>query len=515
MVLFPPDGREARMKVLFKETLMSGSGIAINDKIDAALMLINGDWVSSLDGQTFEVINPANRALIARVPRAREPDVQRAVQAAATAFQAWRKVPSRERGRMLLRIADAIEANSESIARTLALETGNALRTQSRPEVKASAEFFRYFGGLCGEAKGESSTLTPASLNYTLREPLGVVGAVIPWNSPIIVAAGKIAPAICMGNTVVIKTAEDAPLAMSELGKLCSEFLPKGVLNILTGFGAECGAALVQNPSVAKLTFTGSTQVGKSVMHAAADRIVPVSLELGGKSPSIVFADADHDWVADGAIAAARITRQSQSCTAGTRIFVHESIYDSFVAKIASRLSALRVGDPLDEQSDIGTLINKKQYDRVISYIEDGLKQPDAKRIVGGMPPSEGPLSKGYFVEPTVFLSTSNDWRLAREEIFGPVLCVIKWSSEDDVIRMANDTVYGLAGFVWTSDLNKALRTAHALEAGWIQINQGGGPSPGQSFGGYKQSGIGRELSLESMLDSFTARKNISVSLRS
>lgn len=494
---------------------MSESRRLMQENAETARMLIDGDWVGSLDGETFDVQNPATRTVIARAPRAQAGDVERAVRAAAVAFTAWRKVPARERGRMLLRIADAIEANVESIARTLALETGNALRTQSRPEVKASAEFFRYFGGLCGEAKGESTAPTTATLNYSLREPLGVVGAVIPWNSPIIVMASKIAPAICMGNTVVLKAAEDAPLAVLEVGKLCLEFLPKGVLNILTGFGSECGAALVQNSGVAKLTFTGSTQVGKSVMHAAADRIVPVSLELGGKSPSIVFADADHDWVADGVISAARITRQSQSCTAGTRIFVHDSIFDSFLARLTTRLSALRVGDPLDEASDIGALINRKQFDRVSSYIEDGIKQPDATLVTGGLPPGTGPLSGGYFVQPTIFASRSNDWRLAREEIFGPVLCAIRWSSEEDVIRMANDTVYGLAGFVWTSDLNRALRTAHALEAGWIQVNQGGGPSPGQSFGGYKQSGIGRELSLESMLDSFTARKNICVALRS
>jgi acyl-CoA reductase-like NAD-dependent aldehyde dehydrogenase len=494
---------------------MSGSSRPAAQEVKNALMLIDGNWVGSLDGEAFDVENPANRTVIARAPRACAPDVERAVRAAAAAFETWRKVSARERGRILLRIADALETNSESIARTLALETGNALRTQSRPEVKASAEFFRYFGGLCGEAKGESSALSFSVLNYTLREPLGVVGAVIPWNSPILVATAKIAPAICMGNTVVLKTAEDAPLAMLELGKLCSEFLPKGVLNILTGFGSECGAALVQNPGVAKLSFTGSTLVGKSVMHAAADRIVPVSLELGGKSPSIVFADADEEWVVDGIVSATRITRQSQSCTAGTRIFVHDSIFDSFVGKLGAKLSALRVGDPLDEQSDVGSLINKRQFDRVSSYIEDGLGQADAELITGGLPPRDGPLSEGYFAKPTIFASKSNVWRLAREEIFGPVLCAIRWSREEDVIRMANDTVYGLAGFVWTSDLNKALRTAHALEAGWIQINQGGGPSPGQSFGGYKQSGIGRELSLESMLDSFTTRKNICIALRS
>jgi acyl-CoA reductase-like NAD-dependent aldehyde dehydrogenase len=367
---------------------------------------------------------------------------------------------------------------------------------------------------LFGEAKGESSIFNGTTLNYTLREPIGVVGAIIPWNSPIIVACTKIAPAICMGNTVVLKTAEDAPLAVLELASICSQFLPPGVLNVLTGLGVECGASLVNNPGVSKISFTGSTEVGKSVMRAAADRIVPVSLELGGKSPNIIFPDVDEDWVVDGTISAARITRQSQSCTAGTRVFVHERIFDSFVEKLGRKLAGLKVGDPLDEQTDIGSLINRKQFDRVCSYIDDGIRHSDAKLIVGGLPPTSGPLSKGYFAVPTVFENPSNDWRLAREEIFGPVLCAIRWSDEEDVIRMANDTNYGLAGFIWSHDINKALHTAHSLDAGFIQINQGAGPQPGQSLGGYKQSGIGRELSLESMLDSFTVKKNIAIAVR-
>lgn len=482
--------------------------------IQSVRMLVDGKWVGSLDGETLDVENPALRSIIASVPRAKAADVELAVRAAGIAFQNWKRTPQRERGRTLLLIADALDARCESIARILALETGNALRTQSRPEVKASAEVFRYFAGLCGEAKGESNILSAGALNYTLREPLGVVGAIIPWNSPIIVAATKLAPAICMGNTVVLKAAEDAPLAVLELGHLCLRYLPPGVLNILTGTGPECGAALVQHPRVEKISFTGSTDVGKSVMHAAAQRIIPVSLELGGKSPNIIFPDADEDWVVDGTIAAARVTRQSQSCTAGTRIFVHERIYDSFLEKLTGKLQAMRVGDPLDEETDIGSLINKKQFDRVHSYILDGLNQKEARLITGGTAPTDGPLSCGYFARPTVFADTSNDWRLAREEIFGPVLCAIKWSTEDEVIRMANDSNYGLAGFVWTHDLDRALQTAHNLEAGYIQINQGAGPQPGQSFGGFKQSGIGRELSLESMLESFTRKKNICVAIR-
>jgi acyl-CoA reductase-like NAD-dependent aldehyde dehydrogenase len=484
------------------------------EEISSISMLINGQLCGARSGLKINVQNPANRKNIASVPRGQQEDVDLAVTAAISSFHEWRKSSSKTRGQALLRIADEIEKNVEALAKTLALETGNAIRTQSRPEVKASADVFRYFGGLFGEAKGESSILSNGALNYTLREPIGVVAAVIPWNSPIIIAATKIAPAICMGNTVVLKTAEDAPLAVLELANICSNFLPPGVLNVLTGLGAECGVALVNHPGVGKISFTGSTEVGKSVMRAAADRVVPVSLELGGKSPNIIFPDSNEDWVVDGTIGAARITRQSQSCTAGTRVFIHDSIFDSFVDKLAIKLNALKVGDPLDENTDIGALINQRQYDRICGYISEGLLEKNAKLITGGLPEKNTYISDGYFLNPTLFACDSNDWRLAREEIFGPVLCAIRWSDESEVLRMANDSNYGLAGFVWCRDINKAMKMAHGIEAGFIQINQGAGPLPGQSFGGYKQSGIGNELSVESMLETFTRKKNIAIAIR-
>jgi acyl-CoA reductase-like NAD-dependent aldehyde dehydrogenase len=257
----------------------------------------------------------------------------------------------------------------------------------------------------------------------------------------------------------------------------------------------------------------GSTEVGKIVMRAAAERIVPVSLELGGKSPSIVYPDADQDWAVDGIIAAMRFTRQSQSCTAGSRLFLHEDIFDSFLGKLEKRTTALRIGDPLDEKTDIGTIINNKQFTKVCKYVDEGLKRSDAKLVFGGLPPKTGPLSEGYYALPTVFADRSNDWRLAREEIFGPVLVAIRWSDEAEAIRMANDSHYGLAAYVWTHDIGAGLRTAHAIESGWVQVNQGGGQVPGMSYGGYKQSGIGREFSLEGMLDSFTQRKSVTVNL--
>ncbi len=297
------------------------------------------------------------------------------------------------------------------------------------------------------------------------------------------------------------------------MARICQEHLPPGVLNVLTGLGEECGGPLAQHPLVRKLSFTGSTEVGKIIMHAAADRIVPVSLELGGKSPSIVYPDADEDWVVDGIIAAMRFTRQSQSCTAGSRLFLHADIFDSFLGKLTTKVQALRLGNPLDEGSDIGTIINEKQFRKVCGYVQDGLDRADARLVFGGLPPKEGPLSEGYYAVPTVFADTSNDWRLAREEIFGPVLVAIPWRDEAEAIRMANDSHYGLAAYVWTHDIASGLRAAHAIESGWVQVNQGGGQTPGHSYGGYKQSGIGREFSLEGMLDSFTQRKNVTVSL--
>ncbi|MGH7040716.1 MAG: aldehyde dehydrogenase family protein [Acetobacteraceae bacterium] len=477
------------------------------------LMLIDGKWTGAASGAELKVENPANRKVIATIPRGGAEDVERAVQAASRAFPAWKKIVPRERGRLLLRIADVLEAQEEELARLIALETGNALRTQARPEAKATADIFRYFGGLAGELKGETIPLGEHVLSYTRREPLGVVGAIIPWNAPVLLGALKIAPALCAGNTLVMKAAEDAPLGVLSVAEVCQQFLPAGVLNVLTGLGEECGGPLARHPDVRKLSFTGSTEVGKIIMRAAAERIVPVSLELGGKSPAIVYPDADEDWVVDGVISGMRFTRQSQSCTAGSRLFLHADIFDSFLDKLRTKTEALKLGDPLDEATDIGSIINEKQFRKVCGYVDEGLKRKDARLVFGGLPPREGPLSAGYFALPTVFADTSNDWRLAREEIFGPVLVAIPWRDEAEAIRMANDSHYGLAAYVWTHEIGSALRAAHAIESGWVQVNQGLGQQPGHSYGGYKQSGIGREFSLEGMLESFTQRKSITVNL--
>jgi betaine-aldehyde dehydrogenase len=414
----------------------------------------------------------------------------------------------------MIKIGEAIEVRANEIARIIALETGNAIRTQSRPEAMLTADIFRYFGGVASQIKGETIPLGENLLSYSRREPIGVVGGIVPWNSPVGLGALKIAMAITAGNTLVLKPSSEAPLAVLTMAQICSEFLPRGVLNVVTGTGSECGIPLARHPLVRKLSFTGSHEIGRTIMEAAAERIVPVTLELGGKSPQIVFSDADEPQVVDGVFLAMRFTRQGQSCTAGSRLFLHESIYDSFLEKLVKKLKGLKIGDPLDESTDMGALINRTQFEKVCSYVENGIQQKGARLLTGGLPPKEGPLSQGYFMEPTIIGNVRNDWRIAREEIFGPVLVAIPWKEEEEAIRMANESHYGLAAFIWTHNIGKALRTAHRIESGWVQVNQGVGIVPGQSYGGFKQSGFGREYSLEGMLESFTQRKSITINLQ-
>ena len=477
-------------------------------------MLINGQWVESSDGRWVDVEDPGKKGSLAgQVPRATPEDVDRAVRAAAKAYPDWKRRPAKERGQAMINIGRAAAEQADEIGRIIALENGNALRTQSRPEAATAAEMICYYGGLSGELKGESLPFGEHALSYTRREPLGVVGGIVPWNAPVLLTALKIAMALTAGNTMVLKSSGEAPLAVARLVEICQEHLPAGVLNLVTGPGSECGVYLADHPGLAKLSFTGSTEVGRSVFRAAAEKIIPISLELGGKNPQILFPDADDDRTVQNVINAMRFTRQGQSCTAGSRLLLHEDVFDSFLDKLVAKLKDFKVGDPLDEDSDAGAIVNQTQYDKVCDYIQDGLDQPGAKLLLGGLPPKEGPLSQGYYLEPTIIAGVEHDWRIAREEIFGPVLAVIPWRDEAEALRMANDSHYGLAAYVHTRDITKGIKTAHAVEAGFVQVNQGLGQWPGHSYGGFKQSGIGREFSLEGMLDSFTQRKAVTINL--
>jgi aldehyde dehydrogenase (NAD+) len=411
-----------------------------------------------------------------------------------------------------LAIAESLYEHAEELAQLTALDTGNALRTQARPESQTLANLFRYFGGITGELKGVVLPAGADQLQYSIREPVGVVGAILPWNSPLMIAGMKIPAALAAGNTIVVKAAEDAPLTILRLAQLCAPHLPPGVLNVLTGYGEECGGVLVAHPGVDKVSFTGSTEVGHLVGAAAGGRLVPVSLELGGKSPSIVWPDSADDATVDGILTAMRFTRQGQSCTAGSRLFLHADIYDEVLAKIVDKLSKLVVGDPLDEKTDMGALINQDQYDRVCAYVAEGKSTAGVKVALDGSVQVPDDLA-GLYLGPTVFAGAENSWRLAQEEIFGPVLVVIPWTDEDEVLAMANDSHYGLAAFIWCHDLDRALNAASKIESGWVQVNQGGGQVVGQSYGGVKGSGIGREFSLEGMLESFTRIKQINVKL--
>ncbi len=474
-------------------------------------MLIGGEWVDAAGGDRIEVENPSRREPLGSVPRGTAEDVDRAVKAAAKAFPEWRRKPSRERGVALLKIAEDLAAIGEEMAQTIAAETGNAIRTQARGEATMTADIFRYYGGVASEQKGETLPLGEDMLSYTRREPLGVVAAIVPWNAPVMLASLKVAMALCTGNTLVLKAAEDAPLGVLRMAEVAARHLPDGVLNVLTGYGEECGGALMEHPGIAKISFTGSTEVGRIAMRAASERILPVSLELGGKAPAIVYPDSNDDATVQHVITAMRFARQGQSCTAGSRLYVHRDVFDDFTAKLGTALGEMVVGDALDEASDIGSLISGTQDGRVCGYLQEALDQ-GAKPLVGGLP-DDG--RTGYQHLPTVLTGIEHSWRVSREEVFGPVLVALPWDDEDEVIGWANDTHYGLAAFVFTKDLDAALRAAHRIEAGWVQVNRSGGQLPGMSYGGKKQSGIGSEYSIEGALEGFTQRKSITIGIGS
>jgi acyl-CoA reductase-like NAD-dependent aldehyde dehydrogenase len=474
-------------------------------------LLIDGKLVPAKSGKVFGIVNPATGETIAEAADANADDIDIAVTAAALAQKSWKKLHPRERGRLVGECGRLLVAHAEEIARLVALETGKALRTESRVEAGVLADVFTFFGGLGGEIKGETVPFKTESLTITQREPLGVVGAIIPWNVPLMLMALKIAPAMVAGNTVVVKSAEEAPLAVLRACQIMNQVLPAGVLNILSGDGPGAGAPLVAHKHVNKVTFTGSVETGKIVYRAAAEKLIPVTLELGGKSPMIVMGDADLDKAVGGAITGMRFTRQGQSCTAASRIFIHSSLHDAFLSKLKAKVDAMVMGDPLDETTDIGAIISVPQFDKVKSYIALGEADGTAHRC--SALPNDPKLAKGLFVQPVIFTGVTNDHRVCREEIFGPVTALIKFDDYEDAIAQANDTVFGLAASIWTKDLQTALDATQRLEAGVVQVNQNMVVQANMSYGGVKQSGLGKEASLESMLEHFTHKKTIIFSL--
>ncbi len=471
--------------------------------------LIDGELKAARTGRTFPVINPATGREVGHAAHSDASDVDDAVSAAARAQPAWAATAARKRGTLLAECSRLLADHVEELGRLVALETGKALRTESRVEASVVADALQFYGGLGSELKGETVPFNPDMLTFTQREPIGVVGVIIPWNAPMMLMALKIAPALVAGNTVVVKSAEEAPLAVLRVCQILNQKLPPGVLNIVSGYGPDCGAPLVAHPAVGKVTFTGSVETGRIVARTAGEKLIPVTLELGGKSPMIVMDDADLERAVAGAVSGMRFTRQGQSCTAASRIFVHRKIHDAFVAMLKARVDAMKMGDPLDETTDIGTIISRAQLDKVLGYIESGRGEPGAEAHECSQLPTDEALRAGFFVRPVIFTGLDNDSRLARQEIFGPVTCVIAISSYEEAVALANDSDYGLAATIWTQNLKTALDATRRLNAGFVQVNQNIVVQPGLSYGGVKQSGLGREASLEAMLDHFTHKKTV------
>lgn len=477
---------------------------------DSYNLYINGQWVPASDGATFTSYNPANGEALATCAEATKEDVDAAVNAAHEALKTWKHTTPIERQNLLLKIADVIDANAEHLALVETLDNGKPIRETTAVDIPFSADHFRYFAGVIRTEEGRANMIDQNTLSLVVHEPIGVVGQVIPWNFPFLMAAWKLAPALAAGCTIVLKPSSTTSLSVLELLRLIDGILPKGVVNLITGKGSKSGQYILDHPNIQKLAFTGSTEIGYDVYEAAQKKLIPATLELGGKSANIFFDDCQWDLAMDGAQLGI-LFNQGQVCCAGSRIFVQEGIYDRFVKELAEHFSHVKVGLPWEKDTQMGSQIDGRQVQKILEYVEIGKKE-GARLVTGGYKVTENGLDKGNFIAPTIFADVTNDMRIAQEEIFGPVVCILPFKDEAEVIAKANDSEYGLGGAVWTRDINKAIRVANAIETGRMWVNTYNAIPAGAPFGGYKQSGIGRETD-KSTIRHYMQTKNIYINL--
>jgi len=478
-------------------------------RIKARKLLIGGKWVEASSGKTFKTINPATGETIIRVPDGQKEDINKAVKSARKAFESgpWPTMDARDRGALLLRWADLIEKHKDELAYLEVLDNGKPISEVYAADIPLVLDTIRFYAGAADKINGETIPVRGKFFNYTLREPVGVVGQIIPWNFPMLMMIWKIAPVLATGCTSILKPAEQTPLTALRLGQLLQEAgLPDGVVNIVTGFGETAGAPLVEHPDVDKIAFTGEYKTGQIIMRAAATTLKRLSFELGGKAPSIVFNDCDVDEVVAGTIAGI-FFNQGEVCCAGSRLFLQDKIHDKVMDKLVSKTKKIKVGDPFDPKTEMGAQVSEEQFNKILGYIDAG-KEEGAQVKCGGS--RHG--TKGYFVKPTIFSKANNQMRIAREEIFGPVLTSIPFKKVDDVIKQGNDTFYGLSAAVWTKDIKKAHRVASSLRAGTIWVNCYNVFDASSPFGGYKMSGFGRECGLHG-LNNYLETKSVWVNL--
>ncbi|MDT7542694.1 MAG: hypothetical protein QOE33_2598 [Acidobacteriota bacterium] len=476
-------------------------------------LYIDGKFVDAESGKTFTTPNPATGETFAEVAEGDKADIDKAVDAARRAFDGkWSKVSARDRGRMLYKLAQLVESHAKELAELETSDNGKPIKESLYIDIPSVAENFEYFAGWATKIEGETIPVPGQMFNYTLREPVGVCGQIIPWNFPLLMAAWKLAPALAAGNTIVLKPAEQTPVGALELAKLIQEAgFPDGVVNVVPGYGETAGAALASHKGIDKVAFTGSTEVGKLIAHAAADNLSKVSLELGGKAPNIVFADADIEQAVNGAMMGI-FFNQGQVCCAGSRLFLDERVKEEFLERFKAKAEKIKVGDPMDKATQMGPQVSSEQLDRIKGYV-DIARGEGATVFAGGCSPQlEEKFKGGYFFQPTIFSEVNNGMRVAQEEIFGPVTSVITFSDEDDLIRQANDTIFGLSAGIWTSNITRAHRFAKAIKAGVIWINTFNMFNAASPFGGYKQSGYGREMGKHA-LEMYTQVKSVWVDL--